>query len=70
MKHKKESDSLMWIKPIEGSVYYKVVRQNLENAMHIEELPKSSHTWVRVLGQQWELVVTTVVAAPVQEYTP
>ena len=53
-------------KPIEGSVLPYSAAE-LENAMHIEELPQSSYTWVRVLGQQMGVGGDDSWGAPVQE---
>lgn len=51
---------------LEGSVLPHSAAE-LENAMHMEELPESKYTWVRVLGKQMGVGGDDSWGAPVQE---
>lgn len=52
--------------PLEGSVLPYSAAE-IENAMHMEELPNPSYTWVRVLGRQMGVGGDDSWGAPVQE---
>ena len=51
---------------LEGSVLPYSAAE-IENAMHMEELPNPSYTWVRVLGRQMGVGGDDSWGAPVQE---